>query len=351
MNNKYTRLLFLTTLLTMPLQAFAQTAPETSPDCSQCDFSEEEAERIVATFDDQVELSRLISEAEAPVRAYVEDSIRSTELGSARAVRDFSVWYSYQVAEQNAAELTRQQIGTIVGTGLSLGLDLLLPGAGVVERTIRTYANRAYQGILSQTAGSVEDPAEYLQQVATRMEDTNDRLTNFMHDMFHPSTSTADGEALADQMEGVKFSYVLEREGQRARNDAGYRTPEPGPETRALLEQLGIRRAGSENFDRVHFESLTQLIRGVLCAQINESTTAPSVSNCESEPGHWSTIARATATRIIATTPAEQLVSTQQLRGMQTLTDPAQLQQVCSVQNNLTYIWRSPDCQAWSQAN
>ncbi len=344
-------LLLPAALLIIALKATSQTTPETDPDCSQCVFSDEEAAHIVSTFDDQVELSRLISEAEAPVRAYVEDSVRSTEMGSARSVRDFAVWYSYRVAERNAAELTRQQLGTIVGSGLSLGLDLLLPGAGVVERTIRTYANRAYQGILSQTAANVDDPAEYLQQVATRMEDTNDRLTNFMHDMFHPSTSTEDGQALGEQMEGVKFSYVLEREGQRARNDAGYRTPEPGPETRGLLDQLGVRRAGSENFDRVHFESLTQLIRGVLCAEINESSTAPSVSNCEGEPRHWSTIARATAMRIITTTPAEQLVSTSQLRNMVELTDPEQLRQVCNVQSELMFMWRSPDCQAWSRAN
>lgn len=348
-NNKY-KLLVLAILLAIAMEALPQVAAETELPCSVC-FSDEEAEHIVATFDDQVELSRLISDAEAPVRAYVQDSMESTELGSARAVRDFSVWYSYRVAEQNASELTRQQVGAIVGNGLSLGMDLLLPGSGVVVRAIRTYTNRAYQGILSQTAGSIEDPAEYLQQVATRMEDTNDRLTNFMHDMFHPSTTTEDGQALAEQMDGVKFSYVIEREGQRARNDPGFRTPEPGEDTRALLEDLGMPRAGSDNFTRVHLEVLTQLIRGILCAEINESSTAPSVSSCEGEPGHWSTIARATALRVIATTSAGQLANARQIRNMSEITDPQQLARVCSVESRLTFIWRGPDCQAWSRAN
>ncbi len=299
----------------MPNIAIAQ-GDGTAESCGVCDF---EPEVVTGSIEDLRQLRDRMREAEVPVRDYVEDSIGTVERGSARAVRDFSAWYRYRIAEQNARELQNRLIGEIVQRGLSAGLNLFLPGTGTLATAIRKYGTQAYAFVLSQAPAGTTDPGPYLDRVADELENGQDRLKNMTADMFHDTSN----QALRDQMETIRMEYVWEKEWQRAEGAQGAGERTPGPDTRRLLRQLGIAQPGDRTYQKTREQVLTKLVYDVLCAEHRDNP----IRTCPGDEWYFNIISQGVALRII--------VSDAQPAEMNNLTDTDALNRVCRVEQRL----------------
>ncbi len=296
--------------------------------CGVCDF--DEGSEIVGNPNGHQDLLRAMAEAEVPLREYTTDSIRSVEIGSAQALRDFTNWYRYQVAQDNQEELQNRMIAGFVQQGLELGLNFFLPGSGAVASNIRRYGAQAYSTLVNAMPDGTTDPGPYLETVSNRLETNNERRENFVIDMFQ---RTGD-QQLTDQVDMIKMEYVWEREALIAEGGNAGSTRSPGPDTRRLLREIGIGPGGTNTSAQVRERVLTRLMRQVICANHRGNP----IRNCQTDGWYFDIAARGAAVRLILVgNPARTFP----------LTDPAHLARVCPIERRLSALEASGDCQRW----
>jgi hypothetical protein len=317
-------------LILIPGLAVAQPQPQPVETCGVCDFP---PEVITTSIENLHQLQDRMREAEVPVREYVVDSIGTVERGSARGVRDFSAWYRYTVAQENARELQNRLIGQIVQRALDLGLNFFLPGSGAVATAVRGYGSQAYGFVLSQAPSGTTDPGPYLDRIAVQLENGQDRLRNMTADMFHDTSNTA----LRNQMESIRMEYVWEKQWQRSENDPGAGERTPGPDTRRLLQELGITQPGDRTYQTTREQVLTKLVYDALCAR----NVGNPVRNCEQEAWYYKAVAQSVAIRLIVTDA--------QPARMFNITAESDLDRICRVERTVGNLMMSNDCRAWSR--
>lgn len=327
-----TVLLAAITLAFMPVAVLAQVEGDENQ-CTIC-FDDEDGLNITGSVQSYREFLDQLAAAEVPLREYTQDSLASIEMGSSRAIRDFSHWYRYRIDEQNADELQNRMIGQFMQQALELGLNYFLPGSGAVASSIRTYGTRAYGALVSQMPDGTTDPGPYLERISENLENSSDRLSNFMIDMFQ---GTGD-QALRDQMDMIKMEYVWEKSWQREEDHEGARTRSPGDDTRRLLREIGIGPGGSPTTAALREQVLTRLIREVLCVEHRGNP----IRNCETDGWFFDVVAKGSALRLIVTeSPAR----------MYPLTDRAHLDRVCPVERRLSALEQGSDCRQWQQGS
>jgi len=302
-------------------------------DPNECWFVEGSVSDAIDDQQSYRELLTGLSEVEPDVRQYVNDSVLNTERAIGMALRDFSAWYTHRVNERNADEIATRRVGEIVATVLPQALNYALPGSGVVVTFLRRAGVGVYNQILSSAPTGNTDPQPYLDRIAERMEDNSAERTIFVNALFNDTTN----QALMNQVEAIKFEYLMERNQNRlaGRQGGGQRTAQRCAEQ--MMNDIGVRRATPANATRVRMETLSRLIEEVIC--IDQSTgPAASAWNCQTGD-RWQAeyFAEMYARRIIAVN-----------RNMQQVYNlPANLlPRICPLE---TSNWRrsSPDCDRW----
>ncbi len=323
-NKLYIMSLVLGLFLLTVTRSFAQQEEEGIP------VLEFEPEVIIGSVEGANELQQDMRDAEVPIREYTQDAIDNIERGAARGLSDFRVWYVHRIQEDNDKELANRRIAEIVGQGLTLGLNQLLPGSGLVITKIREYGQGAYDLAISQLPSGTTNPETYLTELERELLNNDDRLENLMDDMFHGNDAP-----LQEHMEMVRFEYVLEKMVQTANGEAAGSRRSPGPTTRDLIRQLGIPTPDTNNYDRVRMTSLVSMLYDVMC----ESGTP--VANCDTRPSFFRTSARSVALRLILT--GDDIARMFDL-------NQNELNRVCSVEQSLSYFFMTSDCQEWRSA-
>ena len=280
--------------------------------CTIC-FDDDEGIELSGSAESGRELTDNIRKAEVPVREYIQSSLDNSERGTARALRDFRAWYEYRVAKQNAHEFKQRAIANLVGRVLGYGLDFFLPGSGTVVTHLRDYGQQAYNLMADTLPAGDTKPGSYLDKLAGRLENNNDRMKNWLDDMFHDTQN----QPLQDQIETIKFEYVLEKMAQRLDGEQGATRRTPGPSTRSLLRTLGIQPPTSRNYADVRRTVLEDMVFGVLCAENQGNKIHP----CPKDRWYYEAYTESQTLRLI--------VSGARPDKMGNLTDPEHLTIVC----------------------
>lgn len=324
----------------MPLHAVAQTGdgPVTIVDfedgtvtADSCWFLEDSVSEIVGEGANYSALFADLRDAEGPVQDYVTMSLRASEDAAGMALRDFSDWYRYQVAQNSEHELPQRVIEAFVQKALEEGMSAILPGSGLLVSSLRAAGGAAISAFTSEIRGAeAPDPETYLDRIADRMQDDNANMQMYLAAMFHDITD----QRLMDQVETIKFEYVMERRrATRLHDGAGARLT-PASCTGQMLEDMGIRRPTPANALAVREAILFDLINRARCEQLRGNP----FSNCERDMSENRGIARAAARRLI-------YVGRDNISRMYNLTDHAQLESVCRLEPLSSPI--DGDCRRW----
>lgn len=240
-----------------------------------CYFEQGAISDLFEDADDYRAVAALLRDAELPVRRYVEDSLANSEDAMAMALRDFSAWYTHRVREQNLDEMTNRQIGELIGKALELGLQFVLPGSGIVVTKIRSVGGMAYQQVLQNTPAGDTDPAPYIERVAGQMADSEARIRVFSQALFND----IENQPLMDQIEAIKFEYVMEQQAAVRAGSSAMTRLTPGSCTGQMLNDIGIQRPTTENFARLRHAIIENLMEEVLCDEFSRPPQS-SIMNC-----------------------------------------------------------------------
>jgi len=311
--------------------------PEERISANSCWFVEETVRTVVGGDNEYRNIAADLRGAEAPIRQYVLASLSNSEDATAMAFRDFSAWYARRIEEQNQRELAERRIAEIVGTVLDEALPYAFPGSGMLASAIRSASSTAYDRMMGDTtsAGN-ESPQAYLDAVAGQLEDSDARMRMYSRALFHDT----DNRALMDQVETIKFEYVMERRAAERQASSAMTRLTPDTCTGQLLEDMGIRRPTPPNAAAIRHRVLSDLIEKVLC---ETSFASGGIASCQSHPRAVRQVAESSARRLI-------LVGRANVAQMYNLTEPAHLEAVCHYESTAP-LWDSPDCRAWRSQN
>ncbi len=297
-----------------------------------CWFAETSISELVGGGENYRGLAADLRDAETPIRDYVTLSLSNSEDAIAFAFRDFRAWYLHQVSLNDEDEIAQRVMSAIVGHVLEEGLNAMLPGSGLLVSTMRAAGGEALSAIREGiTSSDAPNPQTFLDAVADELEDNDSRVRGYATAMFHDTSN----EPLMDQVETIKFEYVMER--RRAERTASRAMGQLTPNscTGEMLNDMGIRRPTPANALEVREAVLIDLINRVRCEQLRGNP----ISNCETDAGTNRAIARGAARRLI-------LVGRANVARMYNLTDQSQLDSVCPLEAFNTMLM-NPDCRRW----
>jgi hypothetical protein len=164
--------------------------------------------------------------ADNSIQDYVRQSFTVIAEGHKAGFKNFSTWYRAAVASRHADEATNDLMAKLFGFALKEVMNLMFPESGTFVEKLKEAARWSYDQAASRLGRIPDgDINRFLDEHEARVEDVISSWYTKAEEVRHSNA------ALWDE---AKNQFILEQ------LDVASPTSELGPQTRQVLEQLGV---------------------------------------------------------------------------------------------------------------